>query len=41
MRFSIASPHAVVAASLLQLLSITFGQNVIVVDATAGVPANV
>jgi predicted nucleic acid-binding protein len=33
MRFSTASPHAVVAAYLLRLLSITFGQNVIVVDA--------
>jgi predicted nucleic acid-binding protein len=34
MRFSTASPHAVVAAYLLRLLSITFGQNVIVVDAS-------
>jgi hypothetical protein len=41
MRSSTASPQAVAAASLLQLLSITFGQNVIVVDTTASVPANV
>ena len=34
MRFSTASPRAVVAAYLLRLLSITFGQNVIVVDAS-------
>lgn len=34
MRFSTASPHAAVAAYLLTLLSITFGQNVIVVDAS-------
>jgi hypothetical protein len=32
MRPSTASPHAVVAAYLLRPLSITFGQNVIVVD---------
>jgi predicted nucleic acid-binding protein len=34
MRFSTVLPHAVVAAYLLRLLSITFGQNVIVVDAS-------
>jgi len=34
MRFSTASPHAVVAAYLLGLLLITFGRNVIVVDAS-------
>jgi predicted nucleic acid-binding protein len=34
MRFSTAPPHGVVAAYLLRLLSITFGQNVIVVDAS-------
>src|ERR1700752_3114925 len=34
MRFSTALPHTVVAACLLKLLSITFGQNVIVVDAS-------
>jgi predicted nucleic acid-binding protein len=34
MRFSAASPHVVGAAYLLRLLSITFGQNVIVVDAS-------
>jgi predicted nucleic acid-binding protein len=34
MRFSTASLHAVVAACRLKLLSITFGQNVIVVDAS-------
>jgi predicted nucleic acid-binding protein len=39
MRFSTASPHAVVAAYLLRLLSITFGQNVIVVDASVLVVA--
>jgi predicted nucleic acid-binding protein len=34
MRSSTASPHAVAAGYLLGLLSITFGQNVIVVDAS-------
>ncbi len=34
MRFSTASAHAVAAAYLLRLLSITFGQIVIVVDAS-------
>jgi predicted nucleic acid-binding protein len=34
MRFSTASPDAMVAAYLSRLLSITFGQNVIVVDAS-------
>jgi predicted nucleic acid-binding protein len=34
MRFSTASPHAAAAAYLSGLLSITFGQNVIVVDAS-------
>jgi hypothetical protein len=34
MRFSTASPHAVVAAYLLRLPSNTFGQSVIVVDAS-------
>jgi predicted nucleic acid-binding protein len=34
MRFSTASAHAVVGACLLRLLSITFGENVIVVDAS-------
>jgi hypothetical protein len=34
MRYSTASPHAVAAACLLRLLPITFGQNVIVVDAS-------
>jgi predicted nucleic acid-binding protein len=34
MRFSSASPRAVVAAYLSRLLSTTFGQNVIVVDAS-------
>src|ERR1700742_391774 len=34
MRFSTVLQHAVVAAYLLRLLSITFGQNVIVVDAS-------
>jgi predicted nucleic acid-binding protein len=34
MRFSTASPHAVVAGCPLGLLKITFGQNVIVVDAS-------
>jgi predicted nucleic acid-binding protein len=34
MRFSTVSVHAVVAASLLRLLSITSGQTVIVVDAS-------
>jgi hypothetical protein len=34
MRFSTASAHAVVAAYLLRLLSITFAQNVIDVDAS-------
>ena len=34
MRCSTASAHAVVAAYLLRLLSITFGQNVIDVDAS-------
>jgi predicted nucleic acid-binding protein len=34
MRFSTASADAVVAAYLLKLLSITFGENVIVVDAS-------
>jgi predicted nucleic acid-binding protein len=34
MRFSTASPHAVVAAYLSRLLSIPFGQHVIVVDAS-------
>ena len=39
MRFSTVLPHAVVAAYLLRLLSITFGQNVIVVDASVLVVA--
>jgi predicted nucleic acid-binding protein len=39
MRLSTVSPHAVVAAYLLRLLSITFGQNVIVVDASVLVVA--
>jgi hypothetical protein len=34
MRFSTASAHAVVAAYLLRLRSITFGQHVIDVDAS-------
>jgi predicted nucleic acid-binding protein len=34
MRFSTASPHSAVAGCLLKLPSITFGQNVIVVDAS-------
>lgn len=34
MRFWTASPRAVVAVYLLRLLSITFGENVIVVDAS-------
>jgi predicted nucleic acid-binding protein len=39
MRFSTVLQHAVVAAYLLRLLSITFGQNVIVVDASVLVVA--
>ncbi len=34
MRFSTASPHAAVAGCPLGLLSTTFGQNVIVVNAS-------